>query len=69
MPAVYTVAIVGSGFSGVMTAAHLLCTRQARPVRVQMLNRSGVMARGVAYGTLPAGVDTATILDRARVGP
>jgi putative acyl-CoA dehydrogenase len=24
---------------------------------------------GIAYGTLPAGTDTAAILDRARIGP
>ena len=47
----FTVAIVGSGFSGVMTAIHLLRGHSPRPVRVLMVNRSGVMARGVAYGT------------------
>ena len=46
-----TVAVVGSGFSGVMTAVHLLRGVAPRPVRVLMVNRSGVMARGVAYGT------------------
>jgi uncharacterized NAD(P)/FAD-binding protein YdhS len=47
----FTVAIVGAGFSGVMTAVHLLRGPAPRPVRVLMVNRSGAMARGVAYGT------------------
>jgi len=47
----FTVAIVGAGFSGVMTAVHLLRGAAPRPVRVLMVNRSGAMARGVAYGT------------------
>lgn len=47
----FTVAVVGAGFSGVMTAAHLLRARAGCPVRVVMINRSGVFARGVAYGT------------------
>lgn len=51
MPEPYTVAVVGAGFSGVMTAVHLLRARPARPVRVVTVNRSGPSARGVAYGT------------------
>jgi uncharacterized NAD(P)/FAD-binding protein YdhS len=47
----FTVAIVGAGFSGVMTAVHLLRGDCPRPLRVVMVNRSGSMARGVAYGT------------------
>ncbi len=47
----FTVAVVGAGFSGVMTAVHLLRARSTVPVRVVMINRSGVFARGVAYGT------------------
>jgi uncharacterized NAD(P)/FAD-binding protein YdhS len=47
----FTIAVVGAGFSGVMTAVHLLRGPAPRPVRVLMVNRSGVMARGVAYGT------------------
>jgi uncharacterized NAD(P)/FAD-binding protein YdhS len=47
----FTVAVVGAGFSGVMTAVHLLRGAAPRPVRVLMVNRSGAMARGVAYGT------------------
>lgn len=46
-----TIAIIGAGFSGVMTAAHLLQSKTTRPIRVVMLNRSGASARGVAYGT------------------
>jgi uncharacterized NAD(P)/FAD-binding protein YdhS len=47
----FTVAIVGAGFSGVMTAVHLLRGASPRSLRVLMVNRSGAMARGVAYGT------------------
>lgn len=47
----FRVAVVGAGFSGVMTAVHLLRARATRPVHVFMVNRSGAMARGVAYGT------------------
>jgi uncharacterized NAD(P)/FAD-binding protein YdhS len=47
----FTIAIVGAGFSGVMTAVHLLRGDCPRPLRVVMVNRSGSMARGVAYGT------------------
>lgn len=45
-----TVAIVGAGFSGAVTAIQLL--RQASGgVRVVLINESGRMARGLAYGT------------------
>jgi uncharacterized NAD(P)/FAD-binding protein YdhS len=46
-----TIVIVGGGFSGTVTAVHLL--RQARDTgcRVVLINRSGAMARGIAYGT------------------
>lgn len=45
-----TVVIVGAGFSGAVTAVQLL--RQARgPLRVVLVNESGRMARGLAYGT------------------
>lgn len=47
----FRVAVVGAGFSGVMTAVHLLRARATRPIHVFMVNRSGAMARGVAYGT------------------
>ena len=46
----YTVAVVGAGFSGTLVAAHLL-RRAAGPLRVLLVNRSGPMGRGVAYGT------------------
>lgn len=44
-----TILIVGAGFSGTLLAVRLL--RAGRPVRVILVNRSGRMARGVAYGT------------------
>lgn len=45
-----TVVIIGAGFCGAVTAAQLL--RQAsEPLRVVLINRSGLMARGLAYGT------------------
>lgn len=45
-----TVVIIGAGFSGAVTAAQLL--RHSPPdVRVVLINRSGAMARGLAYGT------------------
>jgi len=44
-----TLAIIGAGFSGTLTAVHLL--RRGRRLRVVLINRSGQMARGVAYGT------------------
>lgn len=45
-----TVAITGAGFSGTAMAINLL--RQGnRDVRGILINRSGGMARGLAYGT------------------
>ncbi len=50
VPRPKTVVIVGAGFSGAVTAVQLL--RQARtPLRVILVNESGRMARGLAYGT------------------
>jgi uncharacterized NAD(P)/FAD-binding protein YdhS len=46
-----TFAIIGGGFSGTVTAAHLLRRRLGAGSRVILINRSGAMARGVAYGT------------------
>jgi uncharacterized NAD(P)/FAD-binding protein YdhS len=46
-----TVAVIGAGFSGVMTAVHLLRTPAPSGLRVVLVNRTGRMARGVAYGT------------------
>lgn len=45
-----TVVIIGAGFCGALTAIHLL-NAAGPPLRVILLNRSGLMARGVAYGT------------------
>ena len=44
-----TILIVGAGFSGTVLAVRLL--RAGKPVEVVLVNRSGRMARGVAYGT------------------
>ncbi|ABC37618.1 FAD dependent oxidoreductase family protein [Burkholderia thailandensis USAMRU Malaysia  len=46
-----TVAIIGAGFCGATLAMHLLRRPPVRPMRVLLINRSGAMARGVAYGT------------------
>lgn len=44
------IAVIGAGFSGVMTAIHLLW--RARPgERVYLVERRGALGRGVAYGT------------------
>lgn len=45
-----TIVIIGAGFSGTATAINLL--RQAdSPLRILLINKSGEMARGLAYGT------------------
>lgn len=44
------VLIIGAGFSGTAVAIHLI-SRATGPLRVVMVNRSGEMARGLAYGT------------------
>jgi len=49
-----TIAIVGGGFSGTLTAVHLLRGEWPGGVRVVLINRSGPLARGVAYGTRSA---------------
>jgi len=46
-----TVLIVGAGFSGVACAIQMLGLAGRQPVRVLLLNRSGRLARGMAYGT------------------
>ena len=49
-----TVVVVGAGFSGAVVAMHCLTAPAAggrSPARITILNRSGPMARGVAYGT------------------
>ncbi|HEU0055388.1 MAG TPA: FAD/NAD(P)-binding protein, partial [Longimicrobium sp.] len=50
----HTIVIVGGGFSGTLTAAHLLRGEWPGGVRVVLVNRSGPLARGVAYGTRSA---------------
>ncbi|WP_306287180.1 FAD/NAD(P)-binding protein [Pseudomonas sp. MD195_PC81_125] len=45
-----TLVIIGAGFSGAVTAAQFL-RRSPADVRVVLINRSGTMARGLAYGT------------------
>jgi len=63
-----TLVIIGAGFSGAVTAVQFL--RVCKPgTRVVLLNRSGEMARGLAYGTnssrhllnVPAGNMTALV--------
>lgn len=44
-----TVAIVGGGASGVLTAIHLL--RRRAPVRIVLVEERPLLGRGVAYGT------------------
>jgi uncharacterized NAD(P)/FAD-binding protein YdhS len=55
-PTVYDIAIVGGGFSGVMTAVHLLrlCSTECS---ILLIERGDRLGRGLAYGT-----DTATHL-------
>lgn len=45
-----TVAIIGAGFCGTLTAVQLL-RRSRKPLRLLLINRSGPFARGLAYGT------------------
>lgn len=47
------IAIIGSGFCGTALAVHLL-TRAQGPLRISLINRSGRLARGLAYGTRSA---------------
>jgi uncharacterized NAD(P)/FAD-binding protein YdhS len=46
-----TVLIIGTGFSGAACAANLLRARVPGGLHVILVNRSGTMARGLAYGT------------------
>lgn len=50
----HTIAIVGGGFSGTLTAVHLLRGEWPGGLHVVLVNRSGPLARGVAYGTRSA---------------
>jgi uncharacterized NAD(P)/FAD-binding protein YdhS len=43
--------IIGAGFSGAVTAVQLLRRGLANGLQVLLVNRSGLMARGIAYGT------------------
>ena len=45
------IAIIGGGFSGTLTAVHLMQRAQRDDLRITLVNRSGPLARGVAYGT------------------
>ena len=47
----HTIAIIGAGFSGVATVVNLLRRGASPGLRVVLINRSGPLARGVAYGT------------------
>lgn len=47
----HTIVIVGGGFSGTLTAVHLLHGAWPGGLHVVLVNRSGPLARGVAYGT------------------
>ena len=47
-----TIAIVGAGFSGTMTAVQLARQAAGRPLRVVIIEPSGKFGSGVAYGTL-----------------
>lgn len=49
-----TIVIIGGGFSGALTAVHLLRRGFGTVGRLVLVNRSGAMARGVAYGTTSA---------------
>jgi uncharacterized NAD(P)/FAD-binding protein YdhS len=49
-----TIAIIGVGFCGSTLAVHLLRRPPVTPLRILLINRSGTMARGVAYGTRAA---------------
>lgn len=46
-----TIAIIGAGFSGAALACRLLASAPRFPLDLLLINRSGEMARGLAYGT------------------
>src|SRR5688572_3163431 len=50
-PIVPTIAIVGAGFSGTMTAVQLARQARGRDVRIVIIEPSGKFGSGVAYGT------------------
>ena len=43
-----TIVVIGAGFCGTAVAVQLLRRAGAEPMRILVLNRSGLMARGVA---------------------
>lgn len=49
-----TIAIIGAGFCGSTLAVHLLRRPPVTPLRILLINKSGPLARGVAYGTRTA---------------
>ncbi|MER2102585.1 MAG: FAD/NAD(P)-binding protein [Pseudomonas atacamensis] len=65
-----TLAIIGAGFSGTVVAVNFL-NNAPKGARLVMINRSGQMAKGLAYGTnspahllnVPAGNMTAVVSD------
>jgi uncharacterized NAD(P)/FAD-binding protein YdhS len=50
----HTIVIVGGGFSGTLAAVHLLRGDWPQGLHLVLVNRSGPVARGVAYGTRSA---------------
>ena len=46
-----TVAVVGAGASGVLTALHLLSSDSGAPMRVVLCDGRGTVGRGIAYST------------------
>jgi uncharacterized NAD(P)/FAD-binding protein YdhS len=49
-----TIAIIGAGFCGTTLAVQLLLRPPTLPLTIVLINRSGLLARGVAYGTRTA---------------
>src|SRR5688572_5008510 len=50
-----SIAVVGAGFSGTILVAHLL-RRSQGGLHIHLINKSGRLARGVAYGTRSSGL-------------
>ncbi len=46
-----TIVIIGGGLSGTLTAVHLMRRAVEADLRIVLINRSGLLARGLAYGT------------------
>ncbi|MGK5048987.1 FAD/NAD(P)-binding protein [Janthinobacterium sp. GB4P2] len=49
-----SIVIIGAGFSGVALVSQLVRQAGTAPLRIVLVNRSGSMARGLAYGTRSA---------------